>query len=186
MDWYSLFKFVHVAAAIIWIGAGFAMVLLAIAARRATDQSEQMRVINQVVFLTPRLFMPASGIVLLAGIIAAAIAPWNTLWMWIGVLGFASTFSTGFFLIRPRADAISAMGAAGGLSEAGRALGDELLAISKFDYIVLFVVVADMVFKPGWGDWPLLLVMLAVLIGGGFAFLTPVIRKELAAYGIRI
>jgi uncharacterized membrane protein len=187
VDWYTLFKFLHVAAAIIWIGSGFGLVVLGIAARRSPDRDAYLRVIQQVIFLAPRLFVPSSLAALVFGVLAAWMWGLGWLWIWIGIIGFAATFSTGNFLIRPRADKIGAMMASQGYSDAAATeLGEEVLAIAKFDYLMLFVVVADMVFKPGWSEWPFLLVMILVLLGGATAFLMPVIRKEMAAYGIRV
>ena len=186
MDWYTLFKFLHVSAAIIWIGSGFGLVVLGIAAKRSPDRDAYLRVIQQVIFLAPRLFIPSSIAALVFGVLAAWMLGFGMLWIWIGLLGFAATFSTGNFLIKPRADKIAAMVAGQAYSDAAKDLGEEMLAIARFDYLMLFVVVFDMVFKPGWGEWPLLLVMFLVLVGGAAAFLTPVIRKEMAAYGIRV
>ena len=50
-------------------------------------------------------------------------------------------------------------------------LGRKLLQAAKFDYVVMFVVIADMVIKPGPADIATLLVLAAILLGGGLLFL---------------
>ena len=35
MDWYSIVKFLHIASATLWVGGGFALMLLAVRADRA-------------------------------------------------------------------------------------------------------------------------------------------------------
>src|ERR1044071_201266 len=105
MDWYSLFKFLHVSAAILWLGGGFALVALGIAADRARDNEAIGRIVDQVIFLTPRLMIPAAVAAFFFGAITAWLA-WSLsyLWIWIGLIGFASTFLMGLLVLKPRAD----------------------------------------------------------------------------------
>jgi hypothetical protein len=67
------------------------------------------------------------------------------------------------------------------VSDDAVAVGHELLQLSKFDYAMLFVVVADMVFKPVASDWPVLLLMALALAAAGVVFLAPVLRPRPAA-----
>lgn len=182
MDWYLLLKFLHVSAAIIWIGAGVGLVILGIAADRANDEAEYGRIIKQVVFMAPRVFIPSSLAVLVLGAIAAWMS-WSfaDLWIDIGLVGFAITFCTGNFLLKPRADKVTAILANGPITPQGIAVGRELLGIAKFDYVMLFVVVADMVFKPvGGGDWLVLLLMAIALVAAAVAFVVPVLNAKAA------
>jgi uncharacterized membrane protein len=185
VDWYSLFKFLHVAAAIVWIGAGIGLLVLGIAAKRAQDRQAYVNVIQQVTFLGPRLFVPSA----IAALVTGATAAWlmwslSYLWIWIGLIGFAATFATGNFLIRPRSEAVAELIAGHGYSEQARDAADEILTLAKFDYLMLFVVVADMVYKPALNDWPLLLVMVIALAAGGAFFLSPVLRKPAAVRAV--
>ena len=179
MDWYSLFKFLHVSAAILWLGGGFALVALGIAADRARDNDAIGRIVDQVIFLTPRLMIPAAIAAFFFGAITAWLA-WSLsyLWIWIGLIGFASTFLMSILVLKPRADAIGKVTAAEGYSDRAAAMGRELLSHAKFDFVILFVIVADMVFKPTLSDWPLLLAFAVVLVGGAFYFLAPTLRKN--------
>ncbi|HVY20051.1 MAG TPA: DUF2269 family protein [Bauldia sp.] len=181
MDLYLLLKFAHVIAAVLWVGAGVGLCILGIAASAASDRDGFMRIIRNVGFLAPRLFMPASVAAFIFGF-AAAWMGWgfSMLWVWLGIVGYAATFLTGNFLLRPRAERIGALIARDGVSDEAFALGNELLQISKFDYVMLFVVIADMVFKPTPTDWPVLAAMGLALAAAAIAFLPPVFRAHRA------
>lgn len=45
---------------------------------------------------------------------------------------------------------------------------------------MLFVVVADMVYKPSLNDWPVLIAFVIVLAAAGAYFLLPTVRKASA------
>jgi hypothetical protein len=174
MDAFLLLKFLHVVSAILWVGVGVGLCILGIAADARSDRPEFARIIQNVSYLAPRLFVPASIAAFVFGF-AAAWMSWGfeVLWIWIGIVGFAATFCTGNFLLKPRADKIAAIIAKEGVSDNALAVGRELLQISKFDYVMLFVVVADMVFKPVLGDWLVLSLMAAAVIVAGVLFLAP-------------
>jgi len=179
MDYYPLFKFLHVASVIIWLGGGFALVALGVAADRARSNEQLGRVIENVAFLSPRLFVPSSLAALVFGAITAYLA-WSLsyVWIWLGLAGFAATFATGIFVAAPRSAALAKVIAAEGYGDAMAASGRELLAVVKFDFVMLFVVVADMVFKPAVNDWPVLLAFAIVLLAGATIFLTPILRGQ--------
>lgn len=181
MDIYLLFKFLHVAAAIVWVGAGVGLVILGIAAERKKDEAEYGHIIQYLVFMSPRVFIPSSLAVLVFGVIAAWMSwSFNDLWIDIGLVGFAATFLTGNFLLRPRADKVGAIIAKGPMNAEAMATGHELVTIAKFDYVMLFVVVADMVFKPTLNDWVVLVLMAAAIIAAGIVFLAPVLMPRTA------
>ena len=99
--------------------------------------------------------------------------PWefDQLWIVIGLLGYLSTFVTGIALLRPRGDRIAAMIARdGGLTPASLADARRLLALARIDYVVLFLVIADMAIKPTGDDVAVLLGMGAIFaIGLGYS-----------------
>lgn len=183
MTVYELFKYIHVVAAIAWLGGGLVMIILAMAAY-GKDSAESLRIIKNVLYLGNRVFLPAAGIALLSGIIMALVAPaslWGQAWLIVGLLGWATTFTVGNWIIRPRAERLVAMEAKEGASPAVLALSQEMLQIAKFDFIMLFTIVADMVIKPIWSDWYVILVFLLVIGAAGWYFLTPVLRPQLPA-----
>ncbi|HEY5080684.1 MAG TPA: DUF2269 family protein [Bauldia sp.] len=177
MDFYLILKFLHVASTVVWIGAGVGLVILGIAANSRKDNAGFVRIMQDVVFLAPRVFVPASLATLVFGVAAAWTSfGFEMLWIDLGIIGYAATFVTGNYFLRPRADRITKLVAEGGASDHAVAAGRELLGLAKFDYALLFIVVADMVFKPTLDQWGVLVVLAIVLAGAAVLFLVPVIR----------
>ncbi|MEJ0097320.1 MAG: DUF2269 family protein [Bauldia sp.] len=177
MDIFLILKFLHVAAAIVWIGGGFCLVLIAIAADRRQDREEFARVLHSLILLAGSVLTPAAVIALLSGL-AATWLSWgfDNLWIILGLIGFAATFLTGNIFLTPRAKRMSEIVAREGVSDGAIAIGRELVSLAKFDYVMMFVVVADMVFKPEPGDWPILSLMAIAMIAGAVLFVAPVLR----------
>lgn len=174
MGWYTVFKFLHVVFAIAWLGGGLAQILLGMRASRAGDDAESIRVIRDVIYLASRVFIPASAGALVAGVAMVLLGRhWSEEWIILGLIGFAATFATGNFIIKPRADRLIALHEAQGATPPVVALGQEILAIAKFDFVMLFTVVADMVFKPLWSDWFVVLAMVVVIVAAALLFLRP-------------
>lgn len=181
MDWYSIFKFLHVSSAICWVGGGMVLVFLADRAGRAKDDNAQMAVVKQVASLALVWFIPASLSTVLFGLIVATIGSlWSNAWVILGLFGFAATFVTGNFFIRPTADAIAAAETKGDRATA-LVLGGKIMGIAKFDHVMLFTVVADMVLKPQWSDIWILGIMVVVLVIGAVLWLLPALNSKTAA-----
>jgi uncharacterized membrane protein len=178
MDWYALFKFLHVASAVIWIGGAFVMIMLGVKAERSKSDTELVGVVRQVAWAGERIYVPASISTLVFGLIVAWLgALWSDLWVILGLVGVAITIGMGILVLTPRAKKAEAGYAAGGVTPAVVAISREILTLAKFDAVLLFTVVADMVLKPGTEDWILLVVMAVVLVAAAAIWLTPVFRK---------
>jgi len=181
VDWYSIFKFLHVASAVCWVGGGVILMYQGLLAGRAKDTDAQMVVIKQTAGLAMTWFIPASLSTVVFGVITATLGSmWGQAWVILGLLGFVATFCTGNFVIRPAADEI-ARNETAGKRDLAVAYGQKLLQVAKFDYVMLFTVIADMVLKPGWSDVVLLVVMAVVLVAGAALFLLPALSAKPAA-----
>jgi len=181
LDWYSIFKFLHVAAAVAWVGGGLILFFLGLRAEAQKDEAAQMRVIDQVTALAPIWFIPASLATLVLGIIVTFFGGlWSQAWVILGLVGWAATFVTGNFVLKPTAEAIGRANAEGRTSEA-QALATKILQVGKFDYTMLFLVIADMVLKPGWGDLLTLGIMAVILAFAAVMFLPAAFRTTASA-----
>jgi uncharacterized membrane protein len=176
LSYYEVLLFLHVAAAIVWLGAGFTFFLLSLKAERSTDPLEGARLGQAADWMTLRLFIPASLATLLLGILLVIEGPWgfDQLWILIGLAGYAASFLTGILLIAPGSKKLAeAAHEFGPDSPQSLAQQRRLTIISRTELAVLFVVVADMAFKPTSDDAvPLVLMALATLAAAAASYLT--------------
>ncbi len=171
MTLYELLLFVHILATVIWIGAGFFSLVLAIAYDRDSEESAIRRFLVDQERLALKLFMPSALVVVLMGIalvIESDAWSFDQLWIVLGLIGFAATFVTGLFLIKPASEKIGAeMEREGGrLTPRLRTDIRKLMVKARVDQVVLAVVIFDMVVKPTGDDAGALIAMAAVLVAG--------------------
>ena len=68
MTWYELWLFLHITAAMVWIGGAAAVQVFGILTKRAADPAKTAFFARNVSFTVTRVFLPAAVLVLLAGI----------------------------------------------------------------------------------------------------------------------
>jgi uncharacterized membrane protein len=168
MTRYDAYKFVHISAAIIWLGAGLMAQVLASRAHRARDDAYLQRLFNDAGALGKGLFIPSSLLVVAFGILMVVDGPWSfdMLWIVLALAGYAATFVTGAFFLGPRAERAAARVDAEGMSPGIASEMRSVLVFGRIDLVVLFLVVAVMVTKPTGDDTGLLLAMAAILVAG--------------------
>ena len=95
--WYAVFKTVHVILAVVWVGGGVLLTILALRAQRESDPRAVVTVAQQAAFAGERIFAPAGLIVFLMGIAMMINTNWGwgKFWVVFGLLGYAATFITG-------------------------------------------------------------------------------------------
>ena len=150
--WYSIFKLVHVAAAVFWVGGGLLLTALAIRAERSDNPEDLATIARQAAWVGEKLFAPAGGIVLAMGIAMVLESPawdWGTTWVTIALVGWAISFVTGIAVLSPRAKRLTALlDTVGAAAPETQAAVRQLLLIARVDVGVLVLVVADMALKP--------------------------------------
>jgi uncharacterized membrane protein len=171
MTLYEFLLFVHIAATVVWVGAGLCSLVLAIGYDRDGDEPAIRRFLADQERLATRLFIPASLTVVIFGIalvIESDAWSFDQLWIVLGLVGFAATFVTGLFMIKPASERIgAAMEREGGrLTPELRTDIRKLIVMARLDYVVLFLVIADMVIKPIGDDVGVLIGMAVILIAG--------------------
>ena len=181
MDFYTLFKFLHVLSAIAWVGGGPTLLVSSIVTMRSQGDEAVLKSLDLLNGLGKIWFIPASLLTVIFGAVATTFGGlWGDMWVVLGLLGFANTFLTGLLFIEPKGKQIAALLEAGNTAGA-IAEGRRLLSVSKFDYTVMFLIVADMVLKPVWTDFVVIGVFAAVLAAGFVAFMLPALRPDLQA-----
>jgi hypothetical protein len=170
MQFYQLFMFLHIACVIVWLGSGLTLLILGAAASARRDWAAIVSIASRDVATLTRIFGPAALGALLCGLAMTWIAwDFQTLWILIGLAGFAASAAYGATVIRRASNQLSsAIRKYGPESTLATAEAQRLLVIGRFDTILLAVIVADMVFKPDFESTPTLALMVAVLIIGGF------------------
>lgn len=178
MDFYTIFKFLHVLTAIAWVGGGLTLLASNIIQIRTQGEAAVLQSLDTMNGLGKLWFVPASLLTVVFGAITTTFGGlWGEAWVVLGLAGFGWTFFTGLMFIEPRGRAIAGMVKAGRQAEA-IAAGRKLLAIAKFDYTVMLLVIADMVLKPVWTDFVALAVFAVVIVAGLVVFLLPALRRD--------
>ena len=165
----EIYLFIHIAAAVVWVGGGTLLGLMGHRAIAAGDRVRTRVVVQEAATLAQRVFIPASVVVLVMGILLVADGPWELdLWVVLGLIGFVATAVTGAAVLGPKAERISHMidEAGGTYTDAADVEARKLLTLARVDIVVLFLVIADMVLKPSGDDVGLLAVMALILVGG--------------------
>ena len=172
MSWYEFLLFVHITAAVIWLGGAFTFQMYGWVVRRGGDPDEIARFAGRAGSLSERMFVPASLLVILAGIglMIDGNWDWGQLWVIFALITFAASFVTGLFVISPMAKRIPVVGPT---TAPGQALIRRLFAILRVDLAFMYAIVFAMVVKPTSDDGLVILIAAAVLIALTVLFLAP-------------
>lgn len=181
MDVYSVIKLLHVLAATTWVGGGIVLSVAAEVAQRAPGP-----VFGGFSAVVARLgnlvFIPAALLTLVLGIVLT-IMSWSfaDLWIVLALLGIAVSIAIGVIVIKPASDMVAELVETEGPdSLRARAMSAAILHKGRFDLVLMAMIVADMVFKPGYGDVLTLSAMGAVLLVAALAFLVLPPRRAAA------
>jgi uncharacterized membrane protein len=166
MTWYTFFKSVHVVAAAVWFGGAAMIQALAFRIVRTGDGRRQAEFAKDSEVVGMRVFIPATWILLLAGIAMMINFDWSWGQNWIvfGLVAFAFSFVLGAGFLGPEGGRIAAVIERDG-PESPEALARirRILLISRCELVVLAAVIVNMVVKPvgnaGW-FWGLIAAML--------------------------
>jgi uncharacterized membrane protein len=167
MDWYAIVKFCHVVSAVVWVGGGFALMLLALRAERANNIEAMLVAMRATGELANRLFVPMSLLTFAFGFILCWFwVGFSDLWVVIGLAGYFTTFAIGMTVFCPTAAKMGGLIAEQGVTPRVLALGQRMLRFARLDYSVMLIIVADMVLKPTAADETVLAGMALVLAAG--------------------
>lgn len=180
MTTFEILRFVHIASAILWVGGGIGLALGAEFVRHKRGPAAMFPVVDAAALMGPVFFVPISFLTLMTGAIAAFMgASFSQLWVILGLAGAAVTFLTGLLVMKPRIEEIA------GLQVDGQAEGEimlsrtlELMTLIRFDHLVLLLVVACMVLKPGPTDVGMLVGMGSILFLGAAVTTAKLLRDR--------
>jgi uncharacterized membrane protein len=153
MTWFTFLLFVHVAAAIIWIGGGLMMQLFALRASMLGDPGRMATLGPDIEWIANRTFIPASLIGFLSGILLVIESDFYGFgddWIVIALVLYATTFFAGLLFLGPESARVGKL-TAEGAPEAGPRMA-RLIFLSRLDLVLLWIIVYDMTVKPDFGD----------------------------------
>ncbi|MGL6209281.1 MAG: DUF2269 family protein [Paracoccaceae bacterium] len=167
MDWYLVAKFVHIAAAMAWVGGGFCFLLLGIKAARAGSRAEFLAGVGRLVQVAPVVFGPGSLVVLFSGLVMVWLGGWMwDVWVFVGLGGIVVTSGVGVLVLGPTAARILALSERPDTEDAAFVLAQRFLRVGKLDFVLHGVIVFCMVAKPGVQDTGMLIgLAIAVVLG---------------------
>lgn len=148
---YEVLKYIHILAAMVWVGGAFYMQLVAIRAARSSDPGDLPRFGAEVEAVGAKLFPIASIVLLIAGI-TMVLQRWSfsQAWVAIALVLWVSSLLSGVLYIGPQSVRIGKQFAAEGPSSvAARAGMARLFLVSRLELVSFAIIVFLMVFKPG-------------------------------------
>lgn len=150
-NWYLVFKSIHVLAAILWLGGGAMITVLAWRAQRAKDNAQLLQIGKQAEWLSMRVFVPASLIVLAMGFVLMHKGDWGygNFWTLFGLIAWGVSFVVGAAFLGPEAGRLAKLVEAKGPDDPEvMARLSRIISVARADVVLVLLIAADMVAKP--------------------------------------
>src|ERR687896_1101953 len=165
MTWYEFLLFFHIAMAAIWVGGAAMMQFFGLRAIQAADPRRLAEVGGDIEWIGNRVLVPSSALAVISGVLLVIDSDFFGFgddWILIGIVLFAITFVAGAAFFGPESGRLGKLAEAEGpTSPAVQAKLRRLLALSRADLMLLFLIIFDMAVKPSWGDASLWIAVLA-------------------------
>jgi uncharacterized membrane protein len=156
MSWYEFLLFFHIAMAAIWVGGGAILQFVALRAMRSTDPMRLVDFGADIEWIGNRVLVPTALLAVVSGVwlvIDSDFWGFGDDWIVIGIVLFAITFLAGALYFGPQAGQLGKLAEAEGpTSPAVLAKLQRLIALTRADLMLLFLIIYDMSVKPSWGD----------------------------------
>jgi uncharacterized membrane protein len=150
---YEVLLLLHIIAAITWVGGAIMINFLATQIRRAGDETMLTVFLRQTEWTGKSIFPISAFAVLALGVSMVAVnEAWTVgqLWIVLALVGVGITLIGGAAFFGPESARIGRLVAERGAadSEVHRRI-QRLIMLSRLDLLLLLLIVADMVIKPG-------------------------------------
>jgi uncharacterized membrane protein len=168
MSWHELLLFLHISAAVIWIGGGLMMQFFGLRASRSGDPRRLGELGEDIAWIAQRVFIPSSLGAFVTGVLLVIEVPglgFGDDWIVIGLLLYATTFLAGLLFLRPESGRIGKLKEEGSPEAGPRTL--RLILLARLDLVLLFLILYDMAVKPEFFDAALLEGLATAAIAAG-------------------
>lgn len=151
---YTSLKFVHVLSAVVWVGGASTLQAFAMRISTSGDGLRMATFAKDAEYVGTRIYLPSSIIVLISGIftIHESGGSWSysQTWVQIGLAMIVVSIAIGAGFIGPEAGRVArAIEQHGPASEEARYHINRIFLVSRFELVLLLIVIFDMVTKPG-------------------------------------
>jgi uncharacterized membrane protein len=149
---YEFLLFVHVAAAVVWVGGATMHLALMLLARRTGADEDHVKLVDWDERLGVVFYLPSSLLVLAAGIglVLEGNWDWDQAWIVLGLVIFGLTFVIGVAFYIPQGKKLQAAIQAGGHgSTEAVARASTIASMIWIDLALLMAAVFVMTTKPG-------------------------------------
>ena len=151
MNKLEFYEALHVIAVVIWLGGGFLLQLLAVLARGAAEDT-RVFVFRSAEWIGQRFFMGSAIVVLVTGFLMLGDLPYDLGdgWILFGFIVIILSTITGAGFLGPESGRIGKLtGELGFYTPEVQPRYSRLLLVARIESLLLFLVIADMVAKPG-------------------------------------
>jgi len=151
---YNSLKFVHVLSAVVWVGGACTLQAFAIRISASGDGLRMAAFAKDAEYVGNRIFLPSSIILLVSGIftIRQSSGAWSydQTWVQIGLAMIVVSIAIGAGFIGPEAGRVArAIERHGPASDEAKYRINRIFLVSRFELLLLLLVIFDMVTKPG-------------------------------------
>jgi len=154
LNHYNALKFVHVLAAVVWVGGACTVQVYAFLATRSNDPVKVAAFASDTEFVGMRVFLPSSLILLVSGMFtlhdSSGLWSYGQGWVQFALVVIALSIVVGAGYLGPEAGRIARATERSGVdSPEVQERIRRVFLVSRIELVFLLAVVFDMVVKPG-------------------------------------
>lgn len=147
-QWYLAF---HILAAVLWVGGGFTLQLLAIRASRPGGRVHLGSLASEIEWVGTRVFIPSSLLLVILGFALVGEGNWDwDFWLVFALAVWLASFLVGIAFLGPQSGKLGKDVERYGVDspQATQRL-QRIFLVSRVELVFLILVVLDMALKPG-------------------------------------
>jgi uncharacterized membrane protein len=171
VSWSELLLFLHISAAVIWIGGGLMMQFFGLRASMSGDPRRLGELGEDIEWIANRVFIPSSLGAFVTGVLLVIESDFYGFgddWIVIGLLLYATTFLAGLLFLGPESARIGKLMVEGSPEVGPRTM--RLILLARLDLVLLFLLLYDMAVKPELFDRALLEGLAAAALAAGLIY----------------